>query len=292
MPTANVDYLPLIVQPDGCFVRPGKKGVAFSYPYWEFEQIYDDLCLSANPTIRTWWPAVGPEWVTKGVFLPNLWGETNFNAFVSNVPAEYTGLVLIANEPDQSDQANMSPTETAALFVAAHNHCPGCQLVGPGLASDEIDGQWRLAWWLAYLAQGGPAEFVVAWDAHQYFSLENAQIQCVQPGAAPCPIPTAPDYLYRLAQWEMNRRLDVIQQVMPVSRPVVVSEVGGCAAWWYIRPWIRGQLETLESRPDVWFYNVFIDSDYYPYQPCPYPIYAAGGELNEYGLGIREVNQP
>lgn len=271
---------------DPCGRRLTKLGLAYSYPGWMLNRLADALCVPADTTIRTWSPAGDPTMLSRAAFLPTLWGDGQIDDFVSHVPAGYVGYVLVANEPDQADQAALSPAQTAALFIAAHTHCPGCKLIGPGLASDETDGQWRLAWWQSFVAQGGQPEWVAAWDAHQYIAPEHAQAAYQIWGAGECSM----DDLPCLAVWELGRRLDIIAATMPVSRPVVVSEVGGCSTWAFIEEWLPPQLALLESRPDVLWFNVFVDDTYHPeYQPCPYHALEVGGgwQLSAYGRAIR-----
>lgn len=283
-PTPMRSFLPLVARPDDCRYRAPKKGVAYSYPGGDWpRKIRNDLCIADRVNFRQWSPSRPAIFPTLN-FIPTLWSDEHINYFTYVIGHDYGGYVLVANEPDLSNQANMTAEELANLFAWINGYCPNCRLIGPGYSSAETESQHRRDWWYAYLAEGGNPDAVVAWDAHQY----------IEPEAIPneiwdgCP---AGDMGCAVVG-ELERRLDIIQAVMPVSRPIVVSEVGTCFHWPFAYEWMRSQLEYLEVRQDVLWYAVFMDGDYWPFQPCAYYIYGNDGrtgELNEYGRAIREV---
>lgn len=265
-------HLPMVSEP----TCPPKKGLAYAYPIESITQVIDDLCVSG--TLRKWWHT-GLDIPLS--YIPSLCcsGEA-YNHFITYFDQNYNGLLLVANEPDQSEQGNMTPLETAQLFVDVHNYCPNCQLIGPGIASDETDGQWLLAFTQHFLAMGGQLDWIVYWDSHHYISYGHALSAYYVYGNGQC---NTSDGLC-LVTWELGRRLDVLHEVLPY-KPLWVSEIGACDTW--DENWIKVQLQLLNSRTDVIGYNVFISNVNKPFYPCLYR-YENDGVLNDYGIGIHE----
>ncbi|TXI88389.1 MAG: hypothetical protein E6Q36_05680 [Chryseobacterium sp.] len=263
-------YTPLILKP----TCPPKKGLAYAYPIEQVDTVINDLCVSG--TLRKWWHTGLTIPLT---YIPALCclGEA-YQHFLTYFDPNYDGLLLVANEPDQEEQGNMSPMETAQLFIGVHNYCANCQLIGPGIASDETDGVWLLSFLQHYLALGGQLEWIVYWDSHQYISYEHAWTAYLIYGQGQCSSSIC------LIQWELNRRLDILNEVLP-PKPLWVSEIGACDVW--DSTWIRAQLDVLNNREDVVGYNIFISSVYKPFYQCSYR-YETNGVLNSYGYGISE----
>lgn len=145
LPPANAVYLPL-VHSRPCPAENPKVNVALAYR--ERGIPHDLLCIPAGNYYHDWqWRYIED---SLGVRLPMVWSGESLALFIAfkeqwevlnERPA--TWYVLWANEPDRPDQADMTPAEVAALFLAIVSACPGCRLVGPMYSA--ADAGWEVA---------------------------------------------------------------------------------------------------------------------------------------------------
>lgn len=280
-------YFPIAYTADyGECVYSYKKGLAYSYPY-QLETsvaIQQDICIRDSAYWRIWHynkPNIYPNLT----FVPTVWGRSQYESFINWYDAsKNVTYILIGNECDQADQCNLTPQETAQLFIDVLETCPPCLAIGPGLASDETDGAWLFEWYQAYLQLGGDVDRLYAWDAHQYLHPTDAIPQEVyqtclgKPVDDPC-----------IAVAETQRRINRLYQVMPLDLPLFISEVGVCQGFPTTYSWFGAVLDVLEADQRVIAYLMFLDSGVgQPWQPCNFPIYT-NGRLNSYGLAMRHA---
>lgn len=275
-------YFPIAIYDIGECGYSNKKGLAYSYPANMSEQIQNILCIPDGAYWRLWQYTKPRNLFENLTYLPNVWGLSQTQSFQEwyHPDLDYR-LLLIGNECDQLDQCNQPPDVVAGMFISALETCDSCMAIGPGLASDETDGQWILQWYNSYVAQGGDPNRLYAWDAHQYVDITHAIPEWVLSGC------NGDDAC--IARTEITRRIDVIYDTMPIDKPLIISEVGMCGLP-NTYTWFRSVLETLERDPRVLAYMVFIDNNEgQAWQPCNFPIFTQHGTLNSYGLAIRHA---
>ncbi|TXI86682.1 MAG: hypothetical protein E6Q36_08900 [Chryseobacterium sp.] len=274
-------YFPISIYDIGPCGYSTKKGLAYSYPANMSNQVKDALCISDGAYWRLWQYTVPRHIFQSLTYLPNIWGLPQTQSFQTwyNPDLEYD-LVLIGNECDQADQCNQPPDVVASMFIDVLNTCQSCMAVAPGLASDETDGTWLLQWYYSFIDQGGDIDRIYAWDAHQYVDITHAIPEWI---LNQCPDDAC------IARTEITRRINNIYNVMPVYKPMLISEVGMCNLP-NTYEWFSAVLDTLEKDDRVLAYMVFIDNNVgQPWQPCNFPIYNANNTLNSYGLAIRHA---
>lgn len=100
---------------------------------------------------------------------PVVWSnrEDLWQRFMDRVPSTYSGLILFANEPDRSDQANMTTQQTAELAIRIVNYAPQACLVGPMYSTADNGLKSRQAY-NAYIALGGNPERLCYGSIHIY----------------------------------------------------------------------------------------------------------------------------
>lgn len=278
-------YYPIYFTYPQCPYLSDKKGLAYAYAYNVLARVSEDLCVNPSAIVRTWSAIAKPGWSLNMHFIPTIWSDKQLNDFINRIPADYSDWVLVGNECDQTDQCNITPEELAAVYIEAHAHCQSCKFISPGLASDETNGEWLRQWRNDFIEQGGSLDWIYAVDSHHYISTSDAHNAYLVYGSGQC---QSADRLCQV-EFELNRRLDILKTVIP-NKPLVVSEIGSCPSS-YANEWIARQLNVLEQRTDVIWYAVFVDSQYWPFQPCGFQVYELSNPsvLNWYGIGIKTI---
>lgn len=66
-------------------------------------------------------------------FVPMIWCDDSdlWDRAVANIPANFTGYIMLANEPEFPDQCNATPDRVAELVYRARQQWPGAKLVAP-----------------------------------------------------------------------------------------------------------------------------------------------------------------
>lgn len=143
-PPTDFAYIPAVQYGNDCQEYSIKKGVAISN--------YDKgglnfLCLYPDPTL-----VPCHRWDSEDIQLPlchkysMLWGGPpggSYDAWIDYVTEEgCPEIALFLNEPDRPDQADMTPTQAADLYLyVSETVCPSTKWVGP-MTSDSDNGQW------------------------------------------------------------------------------------------------------------------------------------------------------
>lgn len=78
-----------------------------------------------------------------------------------NLPSDYSGYLLVLNEPENPYQANQSPTEAAARVLALQAAFPNANLIIGGV------GVWGGSWLLSFVAALGDYR-PAGWHVHGY----------------------------------------------------------------------------------------------------------------------------
>lgn len=125
-------YIPSVSGLDRCGTINPKRAVALSNA--ELGHYPALLCLSATGLYHLWKPEYGPS--IYGTQVSVIWSHVKNGwdyvaAWKLVVPANYTGYVLWANEPDQAGQANLTIAQLVTMFINISTYCPNCKFVGP-----------------------------------------------------------------------------------------------------------------------------------------------------------------
>lgn len=104
-------------------------------------------------TVRPIVPAV------QATFVPTVWGgfAYEFTALEAMCERGFQGPLMVLNEPDRPDQADMTPTDAVAVFEQVMAICPDVWLVGPRVshADWERGFPWTREFWSLWLAEHG-----------------------------------------------------------------------------------------------------------------------------------------
>lgn len=131
LPPDTVMYMPL-VRFDG---NP-KHGLAWSYGALD-QDAWNDYSV-------TWyyhWSSKPWSFVPGYVeFVPTVWCDDAdlWDRAVANIPPDFDGYILLANEPEFPDQCNATAERVAELVYRARQMWPGAKLVAP---------QTHVCWW-------------------------------------------------------------------------------------------------------------------------------------------------
>lgn len=115
---------------------------------------------------------VGAGWYYDWTPRPALCGEAAAIPMIycrgtwQGLPETYTGVVFALNEPERSDQCNLSPVVGAVAWREIEQRFPWAKLVGPALSQDGAD--WYAAWLAAYRDLYGQAPRLWAGNVHCY----------------------------------------------------------------------------------------------------------------------------
>ena len=126
--------------------RNPRKGIAAAYAYED----------------PTGYQPFGISWYYTWSLFPGLWGNDPNLEFVpmwpcngtvgyvvSTLGVDYSGYLLILNEPEQADQCTMSVDEAAQFYVTVRNALPNARLIGPQTIARSPAGSytaWTAEW--------------------------------------------------------------------------------------------------------------------------------------------------
>lgn len=105
------------------------------------------------------WYNWGP--VPGGTGIPMVYGASSVGQALSGDPL----YVMVLNEPDRPDQANVTPEAAVALWVKAEQSYPNRRLVSPGV----MDLNWLIRFRALYLAWEGHAPRMDVLAVHWYY---------------------------------------------------------------------------------------------------------------------------
>lgn len=128
-------------------------------------ELAEKLCLPEPYLWHNWAPYISR--TSAAQQIPFYWDDQSIPIAARTIPFGYNDVIFIANEPELTGQANMSPVQVAATVYAAKRLCPGCKVIGPHMSQIAPDGYFR-AFWESYLALGGSASDFSAVATHIY----------------------------------------------------------------------------------------------------------------------------
>ena len=210
-------------------------------------------------------------------FIPMLWGKNNSNDYIEikNFILEHEEIeyLLVLNEPNLTDQANLSPYEAAAEWVkyekvvsdlAVQNRI--IYLVGPAMSWGTMENYWDPVIWLddfyiAYKNANNDREPKIDYFAfHWYdYGLES-QLDRLQKYGKKI-------WITEMANW--NSQINTYEKQAEQMRQMV---------------------SVCENRDDVFRYAWFIGRGNYPDDKHTYLFNPSPGELND--LGKLYINLP
>lgn len=145
---AVIIYLPAIFQPAPSPAREPYYGLAWAYTPGS------DIDLLGAEWFYAWRP-VNPVPGAAAEFVPMLWDGLPSD----QLPASYNGTILVANEPDNIKQLNISPQEMARRLKITRAYYPNARLLCCGTLS------YHDQWLRDFIAEGVLPD---AWHAHAY----------------------------------------------------------------------------------------------------------------------------
>ncbi|KAJ5777254.1 hypothetical protein N7520_000500 [Penicillium odoratum] len=123
-------------------------------------------------------------------YVPMLWGATFFSGWVSAIEtilASGSDYILGFNEPDNSAQANMSPSEAAAYYLEYITPYSGsAKLISPAVTSSTTSGE-GLSWFEEFMSDCsscGISGLAVHWYGDSIDDFESFVQQAVSTAAA------------------------------------------------------------------------------------------------------------
>ena len=210
-------------------------------------------------------------------FIPMLWGKNNYNDYteinnfiLSHQEIEY---LLVLNEPNLTDQANLTPYDAAVEWVkyekvvsdlAAQNRI--IYLVGPAMSWGTMENYWDPVIWLD--------DFLTA-----YKNANNDREPKI-------------DYLaFHWYDYGLESQLDRLQKY---GKKIWITEMANWNS--QINTYkkqaeqMRQMVSVCEAREDVFRYAWFIGRGNYPDDKHTYLFNPSPGELND--LGKLYINLP
>ena len=145
---SSIIFLPIVMQPGPLAAREPYYGLAPAM------QPASDIDLIGAQWYHAWRPS-NPYPGIQAEFVPMLWHGLPDES----LPADYSGVILVGNEPDNPNQLNISPQEMARRLALTRQHYPRARLLCCGTLSYHYD-------WLAqFMALGVLPD---AWQVHAY----------------------------------------------------------------------------------------------------------------------------
>jgi hypothetical protein len=145
---AVIIYLPAIFQPAPRAAQEPYYGLAWAY------KPGSDIDLLGVDWFYAWRP-VNPVPTATAEFVPMLWDGLPSD----QLPAAYNGTILIANEPDNIKQLNITPAEMVRRLDITRAYYPNARLLCCGTLS------YHDQWLREFIAAGGKPD---AWHVHAY----------------------------------------------------------------------------------------------------------------------------
>jgi hypothetical protein len=149
-------YLPLVAS------VPSKKGISLACGYSDPDRMAREVAELGVSWIWNWGPT--PPLFPGVESVPNIWSA----ASIGHPLGGNSEWLLGFNEPDQADQANVSPEMAARQWAELERTYPDRKLTSPQVV--KWDRRWLEEWYAAYQAQnGGRAPRLDALAIHTYW---------------------------------------------------------------------------------------------------------------------------
>ena len=108
---------------------------------WSYGSADQDAWSDYNVSWYYHWSSKGWAWVPDSIeFVPTIWCDDAelWERATQNIPKNFDGYILLANEPEFPDQCNATPDRVAELVHRARDAFPEARLVAP---------QTHVCWW-------------------------------------------------------------------------------------------------------------------------------------------------